>query len=146
MCSARISSMVRFLISFFAIIFLVFCDVNVCFFFDGTGIFVNWRDLSTFSNVWMILFLWTLLFYQPVSTPMPYLSKKAWACVTEISIAILKKESTRCTKEYFFCIVFGNCNVPTISRFLCSESFEILRSHRLLGNCFVFHVYNFRYC
>lgn len=33
-CSARISSMVYFLISFFAMIFLVFCDVNVCFFFD----------------------------------------------------------------------------------------------------------------
>nr|DAX47944.1 MAG TPA: hypothetical protein [Bacteriophage sp.] len=36
-CSARISSMVCFLISFFAMIFLVFCDVNVCFFFDVVG-------------------------------------------------------------------------------------------------------------
>lgn len=28
---------VCFLISFFAMIFLVFCDVNVCFFFDIVG-------------------------------------------------------------------------------------------------------------
>lgn len=53
--------MVCFLISFFAMIFLVFCDV--CFFFDVVG--ENWRDLSTFSNVWMSFDTLSLRSYLP---------------------------------------------------------------------------------
>lgn len=40
------------------------------------------------NELWYSFFeLFSGHIYQPVSTPMPYLSKKAWACVTEISIA-----------------------------------------------------------
>ena len=56
----------------------------------------------------------------------------------------LKKESTRSSKECFFRVVFSGCDVHTIARLSGFKRLKVLRSHRLFGNCFVFHVLNLK--
>lgn len=75
--------------------------------------------LATFSSVWISFDTLSL----SISTSLFRLRCHTYRRRLEPALQRLFR---RIHAVYFFCIV--------ISRFLCSENFEILRSHRLLGN------------